>query len=117
MIQEILYASPSLLKNLGFISSDEIIGHRISGHLHEDDRQIFESKIVNAIKETNVTTDSNERAEYCIYCRFRKAYGGYLIVELKGKPFPKYISDGPTQFIILSGREYRSVITLSIVIM
>ncbi|KAJ3310809.1 blue light receptor [Blyttiomyces sp. JEL0837] len=101
----ILYAAPSAAKHLGISSAAELEGTHISDYLHPDDRQL----VIGLINHSTV-----DRAEYSAYCRFKRTNGEYVVMDLKGKPFPEDPSDGNVKFVVHAAREYRSKGTLSI---
>ncbi|KAJ3268968.1 blue light receptor [Borealophlyctis nickersoniae] len=99
----ILFCSPSTRRFLGY-SSEELSGRHVSEILHRDDRGLLLG---------NINTSCAERAEYFIYCRYQKKGGDFLLLEVRGKPYPDERT-GAIKFVINTGREYRSKASMSI---
>ncbi|KAJ1568974.1 hypothetical protein HK405_011622 [Cladochytrium tenue] len=125
---EILYAGPAATRHLGIATPDALVGRPLSDLLHPEDRQIVADAVASAI--TSPTRD--EYTVFCRFCRLPAASGAaaaataasslsssdatpaptaaveYVVMDLKGRPFPSDPADGPVRFLVHTAREYRS---------
>lgn len=107
-----LFSSPSASKHLG-VSPDLLDGRSVTDFLHIEDHEL----ILHQLRKTSSETGGEsvgERAEYSVYCRFKRNNGNMVLMDVKGKPFPYNVSEGPVKYFVHAAREYRSKGTMSI---
>jgi PAS domain S-box-containing protein len=93
----LLYTSPSSRKHLG-LDPKLVEGKSLLDFIHQDDHSTVMKHLQKAL---------TERKEYAFYCRYKKATGDMLLMEVKGRAFPEDPNVGPVQFVLHAAREYR----------
>jgi PAS domain S-box-containing protein len=100
-----LFSSPSALKHLG-VSPDVLEGRIVTEYLHPEDHELVMRQLRKYTPDAGSEVP-DDRSEFSIYCRFKKNGGDFVLMDLKGKPFPDKVSDGPVKYFVHAAREYR----------